>query len=127
SSDGAGSQLATVDSNLVSTRDVVGGVEPGAVHAPDDAHSARVRIMLRPSGVSAASVAADNVYFQPSAAPAPTPTTTPRATATPVASLQPTPVASPPVAAAAQTPRANTPAPSGATSNEAATEPARQP
>ena len=81
--DGEGPQIAVADSNIVTTADIVTGVQVGAVQAPSSALSARVRLMVRPLGREFAALMADNVQFERTAAPAPTPIATPRVLPTP--------------------------------------------
>lgn len=86
SSDGSGSQLSTVDSPLagsaaVHTREITRSgagtpVSTGAVRAPQDALSARVRVVLQPTGPAGAELAIDDVAFA-GAAPPVVPTSTP--------------------------------------------------
>jgi hypothetical protein len=87
----AGAQLEVVDSPVLSAPETIGAVETGPVRAPADAHSARVRLMLRPASALHAALIVDDVRFDQTAAPRPTPTPTPRVTATP--SLTATPSA----------------------------------
>ncbi|MEZ4552960.1 MAG: lamin tail domain-containing protein [Dehalococcoidia bacterium] len=88
SGDGSGSQLATVDAPALSSG--AGAVRTGAVQAPNEAHTAQVRVMLRPLSGSAAELAVDDVWFGPTSSPPPTPAAT-ATTATPAAT-GPTPV-----------------------------------
>ncbi len=103
SADASGSQMETDDSEVV-TGDgvraivVAGGlVGTGAVQAPDEARSAKVRILLQPEGAAGAAVIIDGVAFDPAeppeATPSPTPTTTPAPTAAPTGTPSGTPAA----------------------------------
>ncbi|MFA7297719.1 MAG: hypothetical protein WC211_11150, partial [Dehalococcoidia bacterium] len=83
SADGEGTQLAIADSDLVTAREAVTGVQLAAVQAPSTALTARVRLMLRPVGGEFAALLADNVAFTRTAAPLPTPVATPRVLPTP--------------------------------------------
>ena len=83
STDGEGTQIAVADSNLVTAIEAVTSVQLAAVQAPSVAHTARVRLMLRPAGGDFAALQADNVRFERTAAPAPTPVATPRVLPTP--------------------------------------------
>lgn len=81
SADGSGSALSTTDS----IGDVSGPsgsyetVTTGPVQPPEDAHTARVRVMLAPVSDAPANLLMDNFSFGVTAAP----TATPRATASP--------------------------------------------
>ena len=93
SADASGSQLATVDSEeLLGPRVGLVTVETGAVQAPEEARSGRLRIMLRPEGSGPATLVADDVYFV--SVPPPEPTATPTPTSTPSATATPTPTPS---------------------------------
>lgn len=83
STDGEGTQLAVADSNLATAPGVVVGVQIAAVQALAAARTARVRLMLRPAGAEFAALLTDNVQFDRTAAPAPTPVATPRVLPTP--------------------------------------------
>ncbi|MGE0227246.1 MAG: lamin tail domain-containing protein [Dehalococcoidia bacterium] len=87
SDDGSGSQLATVDAAGVSSG--AGAVRTGAVQAPYEAHTAQVRVMLRPLGGSQAELTVDDVWFGPASAPPPAPAAT--ATTAAPAATGPTP------------------------------------
>ena len=93
SGDGSGRQLATVDSSAA-PGDAADPVEvtTGTVQAPPAAHSAQVRLMLRPRSSALAMLIADDAYFEPTSAPTPGPPEAPPPTATPIAS--PTAIAS---------------------------------
>ena len=101
SGDGSGSQLSTVDSPAAAG----GGstVATGAIAAPPGARSARVRLMLRPSGAGATFMAVDDVRFRPAspppAGPMSTPAPTPALTPAPSPSSTPAATASPPAPA----------------------------
>ena len=83
--DASGRQLETVDSQeLLGTSGGLVTVETGPIQAPPEARSAQLRIMLQPAGGGPATLAADDVYFIPSAEPTATPSPSP--TATPTAS-----------------------------------------
>ncbi len=85
SEDGSGSQLATGDSGVLSGGDgTAGDVAAGPLQAPAEAHTAQVRIMLRPLASDLAQLTVDAVRFaETSAPPPPAPTPTPAATAPP--------------------------------------------
>ena len=77
SGDASGAQLATTDSDeLLGVSDAFDSVSTGAIRAPEDAHSAQLRIMLRPAGPAAATLQADDVSFARIAPPAPAPAAT---------------------------------------------------
>ena len=81
SGDASGAQLATTDSDeLLGVSDAFASVSTGAIRAPEDAHSAQLRIMLRPAGSAAATLQADDVSFARIAPPAPAPAATAPAT-----------------------------------------------
>lgn len=121
SMDGGGAQLSTEDSPAVASvapnaSSRVGGYEvvsTGPVRAPAEAHSARVRILLRAADERGATVVIDDVVFEatepveaaPPAPPAPAARTrtTPAETPTPDPVSTPRPVASDAPAAVAQT------------------------
>ncbi len=98
SGDGSGSTLSTADSP-----DAVDGASDGFVHlttgpqpAPENAHSARLRVMLAPASGAGAALLLDNFAFAtatPESTPTPTPTPTPSATATPPPSTATVPAA----------------------------------
>ncbi len=90
SEDATGSQLSVDDSPGPPGGGGVVAME--AVRAPAEAHSARVRLMVRPASAATATLEADDVRFGPAEA---------RATATPSPSATPTPMAS--IATAAPT------------------------
>src|SRR5262249_18752063 len=61
---GSGGQLATGDSEtLIGGAGASGEVTTGALQAPLEAHSAAVRIMLRPLGAGLAQLTVDDVRF----------------------------------------------------------------
>jgi hypothetical protein len=104
-SDGSGEAISSVDSaQLLDTpQSIFRTLSTGPVPAPEDAHSARIRLMLRPKGAGEAIAYFDDVSFGQTSSPttAPTPTTTvppdpgstpPPVTAPPTASASPTPV-----------------------------------
>ena len=65
SSDGSGGQLSTADSQpLTADSPRFVALDTGAVQAPSEARSARVRLLLRPLSGSAATVYFDDVSFQ---------------------------------------------------------------
>lgn len=111
SADGSGAQLSTEDSPAVTSatptamvRSAYEVVSTGPVQAPAEAHSARVRILLRATTERGAAVAIDDVTFaasEPAEAAPPSPAARVQSTpsATPIAS--PTP---PPRTASAPTP-----------------------
>jgi len=70
SADGSGGQLSTADSQpLTADSPRFVALDTGAVQAPAEARSARVRLLLRPLSGSAATVYFDDVSFQQTAAP----------------------------------------------------------
>ncbi|MDA1004771.1 MAG: cadherin-like beta sandwich domain-containing protein, partial [Chloroflexi bacterium] len=75
--DGGGSQLNTDDSPEL-PGGVTAGLSTGPQQAPFGASSARVRLMLRPHGDSAARLVADFVTLAPTVAPPPKPRNTNR-------------------------------------------------
>ena len=84
SEDASGAQLSTADSEeRLGGADAFAAVSTGAIRAPDGAHSAQLRIMLRPSGEAPAVLHADDVSFAPTAAPQPEPIETPSGTPSP--------------------------------------------
>ncbi len=101
SADGAGSQLSTGDSaTLTGGEGVAGEVATGPLQAPLEAHSAAVRIMLRPLGSGLARLAIDDVRFgETSAPPPPAPTAAPSAPPAPPAA----PTTAPPAGGAPST------------------------
>jgi hypothetical protein len=73
SEDGSGTQLETGDSSaLTGIEGTTGAVALGPLQAPFEAHSAQVRIMLRPLGPALAQLTVDAVRFGETAAPPPT-------------------------------------------------------
>ncbi len=119
SEDGSGSQLAVVDS-----LEVVGGphfLATAATQAPPNAHSAAIRVVLRPASGGFASVAADDLAFSRVPPPATaTPTATPLATASPVATPLPLPTQSRTVAPTSSARRTTHDAPRSAPPADAA-------
>jgi len=135
SDDGSGTADMTDDSfdTLDSGEDAFRYLSTGSIEAPDGAHSANVRIVLRPTSAAEASIAIDDASFVVAAPATPTATITPTVTSTPTpplptatasASGTPTPVVSltatrTPAPTRTPTPsptRASTPAPNaGAT------------
>jgi len=76
SEDGSGSQLATGDSPVLTGGDgATGDVATGPLQAPPEAHTAQVRIMLRPLGSALAQLTVDDVRFAETSAPPPPPAT----------------------------------------------------
>ena len=73
SEDGSGAQLGTDDSPAVAGSGGSGFVAVASepLQAPGDARSARIRIMLRPLGGDAATLAIDDISFQLTEAPGP--------------------------------------------------------
>lgn len=104
SEDGSGETLGSSDSDISSTGSFT-LLDTGAVRAPLNAQTARVRLMLRPASGAFAAAYFDDVRF----GPAPAPTSTPTPAATPQSSPTPGPSAS--VAATATTSPAPTEAP----------------
>ena len=109
-SDAGGSALSTTDSTRSASpsSDFV-YLTTGPVRPPANASSARVRILLAPSGADAASLRIDDVSF--STTTAPTPTLTPTETPSPMPTPSPTleirqlaPITSTPVAAMTPSP-----------------------
>ncbi len=94
SADGSGSALSTIDSKaaLSAPRPEFRPLSTGAVMAPPGAHSARLRILMRPQDETNAVIYIDDVSFAKAAAPAPPP-------ATATAITQATPAAATPIAA----------------------------
>jgi hypothetical protein len=88
-SDASGPALSTSDSleRAGGPADAFVFLTTGGVQPPSAAASARLRVMLAPSGAAAASVVIDDVSFAITTAPTPTPTPsgTPEATGTPAA------------------------------------------
>lgn len=96
--DGSGRQLSYADSELATgLPSAMVATSTGAMSAPAEAHSARVRLMLRPVGSGTAALAMDSVTFEPTTAPPPTAPATvlPTATATPTPSPTPSPTPTP--------------------------------
>jgi len=91
SDDGSGEALGSMDS-LESSTGSFALLETGAVRAPANARTARVRLMLRPASEGLAAAYFDDVRFGPALAPegTPTPTRTPGSSATPRPSASPT-------------------------------------
>ena len=98
SDDGGGSQLDTVDSPPAGGGGGFEAVTTGAVRAPEDARSARLRLMLRPAGGGPAELRAASATFARAEAPPPEPP--PEASPAPEASPT-TPEASPATEASA--------------------------
>lgn len=71
SGDGGGSQLATADSTVLNGGGAAGVVATGAVQAPFEAHTAQIRVMLRPLGGGFAELTVDDVRFEATSAPPP--------------------------------------------------------
>ena len=68
--DGSGGQLSTADSEpLTADAPRFIALDTGAVQAPAEARSARVRLLLRPASGAAATVYFDDVLFQETSAP----------------------------------------------------------
>ncbi|MEX2373264.1 MAG: lamin tail domain-containing protein, partial [Dehalococcoidia bacterium] len=95
SADGSGPQIATRDSPTISsagTNAIARAYEalaPGAVQAPPDALTARVRILLQPATPDAALAIDDVTFVEAAPPPAATPTPTATSTATPSATAAP--------------------------------------
>ena len=108
STDGSGPALLNDDSDEVADADgAFHYLTTSAVQAPPDAHSARVRLLLRPTSADATAAAFDDVSFvrvDPPAEAAPVRTAAPARAANAVATAAP--VATAAVAAAAIEPRA---------------------
>ncbi len=83
SQDGSGTALSQDDSNATSSGGWA-GISSGALQAPPDAHSVRVRLTLAPNGPVTAFF--DDALFVEVSEPPPTPTSTVRPDATPAAS-----------------------------------------
>ncbi len=95
--DGSGSQLATHDSAvLAGPAPSFITVTTGPLLTPVDAHSAKVRAMLRPRGADFAMLVVDDVRFETSAPPAATRTPTAAPTSAPTAGPTSTPAATVP-------------------------------
>ena len=72
SEDASGAQLSTADSEELSgVGDSFAVVSTGVIRAPDDAQSARLRVMLLPAGPAPAVLHADDVSFARTAPPPP--------------------------------------------------------
>ena len=72
SEDSSGAQLSTADSEeLNGVSDSFADVSTGAIRAPDNARSARLRVMLLPAGPAPAVLHADDVSFARTAPPPP--------------------------------------------------------
>ena len=94
SEDGSGSALASHDSPTTSDPEWR-ELRTGPLQAPSDAHSARIRLMLRPEGEEAVTAWFDDVRWNPSEPPTPTPSPTPTPTATPSPTPSPSTTPSP--------------------------------
>lgn len=103
SADGAGAAIASDDSleTLTAPSDAYVHLRTGPVRAPDEARSARVRILLDPRGASPAALVMDDASWEEAAPPTATPSPSPA----PIASAT-----SPPAGSSAAVP-AETPAP----------------
>ena len=79
SADGSGEAISTADSTEVLTSDLATFrlLSTGAIQAPPEARSARLRLMLRPAGTDSATVVFDDAAFVEAVAPSPTPTPSP--------------------------------------------------
>ncbi|HKS91700.1 MAG TPA: lamin tail domain-containing protein, partial [Tepidiformaceae bacterium] len=95
SADGSGSQLDSVDGSETTASDWT-ALDTGSVQAPDDAESARVKLMLRPASGSGRALF-DDVWLVPSEAGAatPSPTATARAATATKTGSAPTHTATP--------------------------------
>jgi len=97
SPDATGPQMETDDSTIVTVDGVaiviepLSGVTTGPVRAPDEALSAKVRILLQPAISAGAALAVEDVRFLPSGPPAPSPTPTPQPSETPLPTTSATP------------------------------------
>ncbi len=130
SPDGSGSAVATVDSiaQLSDPEPAYRYLTTGPVQAPPGAHSARVRILLRPVSEVNALIYADDVSLLPASQP-PTPTWTATSTPPPAASATSTPSPPPtPTPAPTTTPAATpSPAPQATAPVTATPQPGTQP
>ncbi|MFN8583935.1 MAG: lamin tail domain-containing protein [Dehalococcoidia bacterium] len=108
SGDGGGSQLATGDAPPLNGG--AGEVRTGPLQAPAEAHTAQVRVMLRPLGAALAQLTVDDVRFDATSAP-PAPPPTPASTSTAVPGVAGVPTAGTPATVASGPPTEATPAP----------------
>jgi hypothetical protein len=86
SDDGSGTSLSQADGPIVSSLGW-SSLSVGPVQAPADAHSARVRLMVRPASASLMTGAFDDVFFASAQTPDATPTPTPGGGTAPVSPL----------------------------------------
>ena len=93
SEDGSGNAIDSTDSTEVLNTDssVFRRLTTGAVPAPSEARSVKVKLMLRPASEAVASVIFDDVRLGPAEPPSPSPTLAPTPTPTSRPSATPTP------------------------------------
>jgi hypothetical protein len=107
SPDASGSSLGSIDS----PESLYGGdpsfryLSTGSVTAPEEAHSARARIVLVPATAASETIYLDDFTLEETAPPTPTPEPTATATPTPSEMVTPTPASPEPASLAAPMPR----------------------
>jgi hypothetical protein len=107
SPDASGSSLGSIDSpeSLSGSDSSFRYLSTGSVTAPEEAHSARARIVLVPASAASETIYLDDFVLEETASPTPTPEPTATATPTPSETVTPTPASPEPTLLAAPMPR----------------------
>ena len=107
SPDASGSSLGSIDSpeSLSGSDSSFRYLSTGSVTAPEEAHSARARIVLVPASAASETIYLDDLVLEETAPPTPTPEPTATATPTPLETVTPTPASPGPTSLAAPMPR----------------------
>ena len=105
--DASGSSLGSIDSpeSLYGSDPSFRYLSTGSVTAPEEAHSARARIVLVPATAASETIYLDDFTLEETAPPTPTPEPTATATPTPSEMVTPTPASPEPASLAAPMPR----------------------